>query len=115
MKSDFRQPLPLAANKTVDDAGAQVPTLGMAYTIFQDQIIRTTAAPAKKRRKRPAPDGALVDFAGAGELLGLTECQVRGLYAKGELLRVPAVGQKFYFSRAALLKWVERSKIAAGE
>jgi excisionase family DNA binding protein len=51
----------------------------------------------------------LLDVASAGEFLGLTSWQVRGLLASGEL-RCIRVGRKIYFRRAALVRWAEISE-----
>lgn len=52
---------------------------------------------------------ALLDIGGAGKFLGLTDWQVRGL-VKNKELPVIIVGNKFYFRRATLVRWAERSE-----
>ncbi len=56
------------------------------------------------------PDTAqLLDIAGAGQFLGLTSWQIRGLLASGEL-RCVRVGRKIYFRRPTLVRWAEISE-----
>lgn len=52
---------------------------------------------------------ALLDIAGAGKFLGLTNWQIRGLLASGEL-RCVRVGRKIYFRRFTLVRWAETSE-----
>jgi excisionase family DNA binding protein len=57
-----------------------------------------------------APDTSLLlDIRGAAALLGITPWQVRGLVATGGL-NVVRIGRKFYFRRASLVRWTERSE-----
>lgn len=51
----------------------------------------------------------LLDIRDAGEFLGLSAWQVRGLVSAGEL-RVVRVGRKFYFRKQALVRWAERAE-----
>jgi hypothetical protein len=52
---------------------------------------------------------ALLDFTNAGKFLGLTRWQMRGLVRSREL-PVVSVGNKFYFRRATLVRWAEKSE-----
>jgi excisionase family DNA binding protein len=51
----------------------------------------------------------LLDLQGAAYFLGVTPWQLRGLVAVGEL-PVIRIGRKFYFRRATLTRWAERSE-----
>ena len=85
----------------------------MAYANSANGQIRMAPQPGKRLVKadgsgRIGSTSALVDFKTAGVLLGLTVPQLRGLVKRGELQRAPAHGcKKFFFSRAALLRWAE--------
>lgn len=50
----------------------------------------------------------LLDIQDAGDFLGLTVWQVRGLVSEG--LPVVRVGRKFYFRRTSLTRWAERAE-----
>jgi len=51
----------------------------------------------------------LLNLPAAGDLLGLTVWQLRGLIAS-HALPVVKVGRSFYFRRATLLRWAERAE-----
>jgi excisionase family DNA binding protein len=51
----------------------------------------------------------LLDIKGAANLIGVTPWQLRGLVTAGEL-PVIRIGRKFYFRRATLTRWVEKSE-----
>ena len=59
--------------------------------------------------KSPESPSTLLDIDGAGKFLGLTHWQVRGLVRNRELA-VITVGNKFYFRRASLVRWAEKSE-----
>jgi excisionase family DNA binding protein len=61
-----------------------------------------------------SPEPVLLDIRAAARLLGLTYWKVYGL-VKARELPVVEIGGKFYFRRATILKWVEKSeaKVAA--
>jgi hypothetical protein len=67
------------------------------------------SATLPSERGAVSPASTLVDFRGAAALLGLSVPQVRGLQARGELLKV-RIGKKFYFNRASLLRWAQRAE-----
>jgi excisionase family DNA binding protein len=55
----------------------------------------------------------LLDVCEAGNFLGLTRWQIRGLIASHEL-PVVRVGRKFYLRRASLVRWAERAEATKG-
>lgn len=64
---------------------------------------------AQTTPERKTDTAHLLDVSGAGEFLGLTSWQIRGLLTSGEL-RCIRVGRKIYFRRATLVRWVEISE-----
>jgi excisionase family DNA binding protein len=61
-----------------------------------------------------SPEPVLLHIRATARLLGLTYWKVYGL-VKARELPVVEIGGKFYFRRATILKWVEKSeaKVAA--
>jgi excisionase family DNA binding protein len=67
--------------------------------------VESPAVPAAN----PAANSLLLNFKQASPLLGLTEWQIRGLVAAGEL-PVVRVGKKLYLRRTTINRWVERAE-----